>query len=515
MNKKVIYTAIAIPGSGKTKAALTAIPGILSLGNKVLYVAPTLALADQVFDDIRKISSSIQAIKVDSRNGVFAEATLNRMLNPDENKYFIICQHASFQKCSTTHLGSWTIIIDELPMPINLSDATFDSTQLKRLDLVENIDGQMKTKTGMQELIKNEVKTFNKANGTSNNRIDSTLAKSTHGIYQAILDNKPVFVDMDKNKNGKNHSIQDDQKTIIRIIEEYGFFERFHAAREVHLLSATLDGSLFDWFARANGFTYEKSYFAPNNVKNCKDVTIYPMLSDDNSCSRGVLDSVDVTSDEGHKILYSITKLIDSHLGEQQECLMFSYSWGQQAHGNKFKQCKIDSRGLNHLSQTHNAFTIFHGNPTPIARRSLEFIAKKYNGSIEELEKAWKFTHKLEMTLQNAFRTSLRNKEIDEPVNLFVQDTGTAQFLRNTYLPNAIINESLAKTYKARKNPGPAPDPKKDRALELLKTGMKKADVARATGLSKTAISKYAKALPPTMTATINSKSFNTLEEWL
>lgn len=515
MNKKVIYTAIAMPGTGKTKAALAAIPGMLSLGKKVLYVAPTLALADQVFDDINKISSFIQPIIVDSRNGVYAEATLNKILNPDENKHFIICQHASFRQCSTKHLRSWTVIIDELPIPINLSDATFDNTQLKRLDLIENIEGQMKAKPNMQEFIKNEVKTFNKANGTNNNRIDSTLAKSTHGIYQAILDKNPVLVDINKNKNGKNHSIQDDQKTIIRIIEEYGFFERFHAAREVHLLSATLDGSLFDWFARANGFTYEKSHFAPNNVKNCKDVTIYPMLSDENYCSRGVLDSVDATSDEGHKTLYSITKLIDSHLGEQQECLMFSYSWGQQAYGNKFTQCRIDSRGLNHLSHTHNAFMIFHGNPTPIARRSLEFIAQKYNGSIEELERAWKFTHKLEMTLQNAFRTSLRNKEIDKPINLYVQDTETARFLQNTYLPNAILDDSLAKTYKVKKKPGPAPHPAKDRALEMLKAGMKQADVARVTGLSKMAISNYAKTLYPIITATSNSKSLNTLEDLL
>ncbi|MBV6821454.1 DEAD/DEAH box helicase [Pseudomonas sp. PD9R] len=515
MNKKIIYTAIAIPGSGKTKAALAAIPGMLSLGKKVLFVAPTFALADQVFDDISNISSSIKPIKVDSRNGVMAEATLNKMLNPKESKYFIICQHASFQKCSTTYLGSWTIIIDELPMPINLRHATFDNTQLRRLELVENIGGQLQIKNNMQEPIKNEINTFNKDNGMYNNKINSTLAASTHDIYKAIVNKTPVFVDTTQNKNGESNSNKDNPKTIIRIIEEYGFFERFHAAREVHLLSATLDGSLFDWFARANGFTYEKSSFAPNNVKNCKDVTIYPMLSDDNYCSRGVLDSVDATSDEGHKTLYSITKLIDSHLGDEQKCLMFSYNWGQQAHGNKFTQCKIDSRGLNNFSHTHNAFMIFHGNPTPIARRSLEFIAQKYNGSIAELERAWKFTHKLEMTLQNAFRTSLRNKETNEPVNLYVQDSETAQFFQNTYLPDAILDDSLAKTYKVKKIPGPAPHPAKDRALELLKAGMKQVDVARITGLNKMTISNYAKTLRPTITSTSNSKSLNTLEEWL
>lgn len=513
MTKKIIYTAIAMPGVGKTKAALAAVPRMLSLGKRILYVVPTLPLADQVFNDASKLSSAIQPLKIDSRNGVFAEATLNRMLNPDENKHFIICQHASFRQCSTKHLRSWTVIIDELPMPINLSDATFDNTQLKRLDLIENIEGQMKAKTNMQELIKKEVSTFNKANGTNTNKIDSTLAKSTHGIYQAILDKHPVFVDT--NKNGKNNSDQDDQKTIIRTIEEYGFFERFHAAREVHLLSATLDGSLFDWFARANGFTYAKSYLTPNSIDNKKNVTIYPMLSDDNYCSRGVLDSVDVTSEEGYKVLYSITKLIDSHLGEQQKCLMFAYDWGKQAYGNKFVQCKFDSRGLNHLSDTHNVFITFHGNPTPIARRSLESIAKKYNGSIDELEKAWKYTHKLEVTLQDAFRTSLRNKEIDKPINLYVQDTATAQFLQNTYLPNAIIDNSLAKIYKVKKKPGPAPDSKKDQAIELLKTGMKQADVARITGLNKMTICNYAKTLRPTITATSNSKSLNTLEEWL
>lgn len=515
MTNKIIYTAIAMPGIGKTKAALAAVPGMLSTGKKILYVVPTKPLADQVFNDASKLCSAIQPLKIDSRNGVYAEATLNKMLNPDENKNFIICQHASFQRCSTSYLSAWTVIIDELPMPINLSDVTYDDTQIKRLDLIENISGQMKAKPNMQASIKNEVTTFNKANGTNNNRTDSTLAKSTHGIYQAILDKTPVFVDTNKNKNEKNHSIQDDQKTVIRIVEEYGFFERFHAAREVHLLSATLDGSLFDWFARANGFIYARSYLTPNNVDNNKIVTIYPTLSDENYCSRGVLDSLDVTSEEGHKVLYSITKLIDSHLGEQQECLMFAYDWGKQAYGDKFVQCKFDSRGLNHLSNVHNAFITFHGNPTPISRRSLEYLAKKYNRSIDELEKAWKFTHKLEPTLQDAFRTSLRKKEIDKPVNLYVQDTETAKFLQSTYLPNAIIDQCLAKTYKVKKKPGPAPDPKKDRAIELLKSGMKQADVARAIGLTSMTISNYAKSLRQGISATFNFESPNSLQEWL
>lgn len=502
-----------MPGVGKTKAALAAIPGMLSLGKRILYVSPTLALADQVFDDATKLSSVILPMKIDSRNGGFAEVTLNKMLNPKENAYFIICQHATFQRCSTMHLGHWTVIVDELPMPINLRHSTFDSAQLKRLDLIENIGGKMQIKQNMRELLKNEVNTFHKARSASNNKIDSTLAASTQDIYKAILNKHPVFADVDKSKcSDDDRTIQ---KTVIRIIEEYGFFERFHAAREVHLLSATLKGSLFDWFARAKGFTYVKSHFAPNDIENDKNVTIYPMLSDNNYCSRGVLDSVDATSDEGHKVLQSITKLIDSHLGPQEKCLMFAYDWGQHSHSSKFRQCKIDSRGLNHLTDTHCAFTAFHGNPTPIARRSLEFIANKYNRPTEELEKSWKFTHKFEMTLQNVFRTSLRDKTIDKPVKLYVQDTETARFLQGCYLQNANIDEGMAKTYKAKQKPGPKPDPAKERAIEMLKAGMKQAHVARETKLGKMTICKYAKALRAIAAAASHSSSTQTLEQWM
>ncbi|MGE8188210.1 DEAD/DEAH box helicase [Pseudomonas sp. NPDC086278] len=513
MNKKIIYTTIAMPGAGKTKAALAAIPGMLSLGKKILYVSPTLALADQVFDDAIKISEFIRPMKIDSRNGGSAEATLNKMLNPKEHVYFIICQHATFQKCSTMHLGSWTVIIDELPMPINLRHSTFDKTQLKRLDLIENIGDRMKIKRNMQELLKAEVNTFHKARLGNNNNIDSTLAAPTQDIYKAILNKHSVFADVDKsNTSDDDHS---KQKTVIRIIEEYGFFERFHAAREVHLLSATLKGSLFDWFARANGFIYGKSYFAPNDTKNNKNVTIYPMLSDDNYCSRGVLDSVDAASNEGHKVLQSITKLIDGHLEPQEKCLMFAYDWGQHSHSIKFRQCKIDSRGLNNLADTHCAFTAFHGNPNPIARRSLEFIAKKYNSSTEDLEKAWKFTHKFEMTLQNVFRTSLRNNKTDKPVKLFVQDSETARFLQGCYLHNANIDVSLAKTYKEKQKPGPKPDPAKERAITMLKAGMKQVHVARETKLCTMTICNYAKALRVIATAESHSNTTHNLEQWM
>lgn len=67
MNKKIIHTSIATPGTGKTMAAIAAIPGMLGCGKKIIYAAPTLALADQVFKDIRRICSSLEPIIIDSR----------------------------------------------------------------------------------------------------------------------------------------------------------------------------------------------------------------------------------------------------------------------------------------------------------------------------------------------------------------------------------------------------------------------------------------------------------------
>lgn len=506
MNKKIIHTSIAMPGTGKTMAAIAAIPGMLERGRKILYVAPTHALADQVIKDIRRICSFLEPILIDSRCEGSAETNLNRALTPSESFQLVICQHITFQKCSTKHLRDWTIIIDELPMPISLRYMTFDQVQLTRLDLIEIIDNQIKIKKNKYEAIKNEVATFNKSNNQKYNQIDTTLSSAGQDIYNAVLNKLPVFADKYYSKG---------EKTVIRIIEEYGFFERFHMAQEVHLLSATLKGSLFDWFARANGFTYAQSHFAPSTANNFKDVTIYPMLSDKNYCSRGVLDSVDSASDDGCKVLQSMAKLIYQQLTSHDSCLMFAYKWGKNAHSTKFIQCKIDSRGLNNFTDTHCAFTAFHGNPNPLAYKSLEYIAKKYNRPTDELQKAWKFTYKLEMTLQNVFRTSLRSKTIDKPVNLYVQDNEVADFLKSTYLPNAKIDSSLARTYKEKKKPGPAPHPESERAITMLKAGMKQADVARETMLNKMTICKYAKLIRRIKAEENSASSTHTLEQWL
>ncbi|MFL1415889.1 DEAD/DEAH box helicase family protein [Pseudomonas fildesensis] len=510
MNKKIIHTSIATPGTGKTMAAIAAIPGMLGCGKKILYVAPTLALADQVLKDIRRICSSLEPIIIDSRCEGSAEANLNKMLNPKENANLIICQHVTFQRCSTKHLNAWTIIIDELPMPISLRHMTFDPVQLKRLDLVENIDNQIKIKKNMYEAIKNEVTTFEKSNSPENNKTDTTLSAAAKDVYKAVLNKLPVFADT--YYSGDEKTVK---KTVIRIIEEYGFFERFHMAQEVHLLSATLRGSLFDWFAKAKGFTYAQSYFAPTATDNNKNVTIYPMLSDKNYCSRGVLDSLDGSSNDGYKVLQSMTNLIDKQLATRESCLMFAYNWGKNSHSSKFKQCKIDSRGLNNFTDTHSAFTAFHGNPNPLAYKSLEYIANKYNRSMSELQTAWKFTYKLEMTLQNVFRTSLRSKAIDEPVKLYVQDNETAYYLKSAYLPNANIDDSLAKTYKEKKKPGPTPHPERERAIIMLQAGMKQAVVARATKLDKMTICKYAKAIRQIKSGENSASSTHTLEQWL
>lgn len=506
MNSKIIHVSIAAPGTGKTMAAIYAIPGMLGHGKKILYVAPTLALADQVFKDIRRFCSSLEPIIIDSRCEGSAEANLNKMLNPKESSHLIICQHITFQKCSTKHLRDWTIIIDELPMPISLRHMTFDQVQLKRLDLIEIIDNQIKIKKNKHEAIKNEVATFNKSKNQKYNQIDTTLSPAAQDIYNAVLSKLPVFADAYHSAN---------EKIVIRIIQEYGFFERFHMAQEVHLLSATLKGSLFDWFARANGFTYVHSHFAQSTTNNVKDVTIYPMLSDKNHCSRGVLDSVDDASNDGCKVLQSMANLIDQQLINQEYCLMFAYKWGKNAHSGKFIQCKIDSRGLNSFTDTHCAFTAFHGNPNPLDYKSFEYIAKKYNRPTDELQNAWKFTYKLEMTLQNVFRTSLRSKTTDKPVKLYVQDNEVANFLKSMYLPNAKIDDSLAKTYKEKKKPGPTPHPERERAITMLQAGMKQAVVARATKLDKMTICNYAKAIRLVKAGENSASSTHTLEQWL
>lgn len=188
---------------------------------------------------------------------------------------------------------------------------------------------------------------------------------------------------------------------------------------------------------------------------------------------------------------------VKTYLGDNQ-CLFFTHKWAQTFYGSNIIVCDFDSRGIDTLKFCDHALVAIHGNPTPPERRSLEFLAASHSTRLSTLLKAWEVTYKFEITLQNVFRTSLRsmyrgdgtlNLNPENKVFLFVQDYATVQYLK-CYLPEAIIDDTLAASYRDEKPRGRTSHPDRETMIRMIKEGFGTNEIMAETKLSRTTICK-------------------------
>lgn len=485
---KTINVALSQPGTGKTTNACQIIPQWLATGNRVLFAVPTKLLADEVFSKLCALG--LTPLKIDSRDGVAAVATLNESLAPTEANNLIVCQHASFHQCRTKHLINWIVIIDELPSPVRPQASRVKSSQLAALRYLDTDSyGRAAIKSDCVERVKVELRAFSpNSNGMGPT---SLLSKEALQIYEAALAGREVFI-----------STEDDSNySLVYFADEAGFFESFKYCREVHLLSATWTGSLFEWFANAHGFNYQKSILTPSqSPKQKKKVTIYPMLTSD-QCSKSVLNSIfkpknaTAMAGAGKRNIQMIADLTSDILGPNRQCLAFVQDWAVLDYKTNLIECPMDSRGLNEWLHVPNVLCMFHGNHVTTATKCFQYLAEKYNKSYESLRDAWKRTYLFDATLQNVYRCSLRDGTSTADVNLYVQTYEVAEYLVNMYLEGAVIDMRYARTYRQRETPGPKPETGKSEAMRLLASGLKPAIVAEQMKISVGKIYNYKKEI--------------------
>lgn len=481
---KTINIALARPGTGKTWTACRVAREWVAKGKNVLFVVPTKSLAYEVCTEL----SDCNPLKIESQPNDPAIAKLNKYLCPAELTPLIVCQHAAFHRCSKKNLRHWIVIVDELPNHIQVFPTAIASNQLAVFQYIDvDEENKMFIKDGcIRKLIKH-VRDFEKE-GTKTNPA-SLLSATAYRICKAVIDKTDVYVSDYGNK-----------QSLIYYAEESGFLQRFPHCKEVHLLSATWDGSLFEWFATAQGFITTKSILTPSPPpKHQQNITIIPLLSQ-NQCSKSVLDSLaSINNNEQStaqiRNIQIIANMVSKQIGNNGKCLVFAHDWANLDELENFIMCKLDSRGLNAYTNESSVLCLFHGNPLPTATRAFEALAKKYSGRHKSLIKAWKRTHLYDRTLQNIYRCSLRVRNSFTDVYLFVQDESVADYLIQTYLPTARIDSSLVKEYKAPKKRGRGGEPEEPAAIALLELGIKPSKVAEQTGIAVRKIYEYQRKL--------------------
>lgn len=490
MTQKTIHLARALPGSGKSHRFLHAVKNLLNSGKKILYALPTIPLANEI---MQRLPSGLQATRVDvsTRTKANVARMLNDALMPNSGETFVICQHATLHKCSMEHLKDWVLVVDETPAVLSLKHHKFKIDQFSQIKYIDCTNGRLGIKTGMQQLVLNELQSYKSSKSNTSAKTASTLSDDVHDIYDALIKGYLVFVDYSANNDDSD---QNKKNRTIRIIHERDFFARFAVAQETHVLTATVDGSLFDYYRKLNGYTYTTSVFSPPTRSVFPSIRIFPMLLPGATFSKS-LANAESDSQPNIKNLSVMINRVKAYLSDNK-CLLFTHLWAQNFYGSNITVCNFDSRGIDTLKYCHNVFVAVHGNPTPPERRSLEFLAKSHNTALSKLLKAWNVTYKLEVTLQNVFRTSLRCMYQDDgtmnlnPTNevcLFVQDYGVVEYLKY-YLPGAIIDESLAASYRQVKPKGRTSHPDREKMVRMIKAGCTNTQIETEIKISRTII---------------------------
>lgn len=493
--QKTIHLALALPGSGKTHKFLSAVSGLIKSGKKILYSVPTKPLANAIMG---RLPSGLIATRIDSdsKTPVSTTRMLNDALAPGSGSNFIICQHATLHTCALEHMKDWMLVIDETPTILETPSYTFTKEQFDKINYIEVIDDRIQIKKGMRNSLIKEVSECSASMSDSHNTNASTVSKEVHDIFSALADEELVFYGIGKANDAEkfdNDSTSIAGTETVRIIRENDFFSRFTAASETHLLTATVQGGLFDYYVKKNGFHYSISLFQPGKRTKFPITRIYPMLTKNNKFSKSLAVAENETLPSVKNLNVMVNRVLEK-IGDDT-CLFFTHEWGQVFYDNRITVCKVDSRGIDSLKEHHNAMVAIHGNPTAPERRSLEYMAKKHGSSLAELTQAWKVTKKFEVTFQNVFRTGLRKTYLhdgseltcEKDICLYVQDYETVDYLKQ-FLPTAIIDDSLAARYKTETRRGRRQHPNRPMMIRMIKARHTTEEIRKETGLSRKTI---------------------------
>lgn len=496
LKQKIIHLALALPGSGKTHKFLDTAQKLIDSGKKIIYSLPTKTLADEIMGRV-PLGIAVTRIDSDTRTKVNTTRMLNDALAPTSGTTFIMCQHATLHTCSLEHLKDWILVIDETPEIFAPCSYTFTKDQFDKINYIEVVDHRIQIKKGMRDLLLNEVAECSASMSESHTTNASTVSKQVYDIFSALAKDDGVFYGLGKAggaQKDENHNSQTNKTETVRIIRERDFFSHFLAASETHLLTATVDGGLFDYYAKLNEYTYATSIFTPVKRTEFPPIRIYPMLLKNTTFSKSIAVSEN-DSKPGIKNLKTMVDRVLEKLGKDT-CLLFAHEWGQVYYDPRIVVCPFDSRGIDTLKGHNNAMVAIHGNPPAPELRSLEYMAEKHGTSLTKLKQAWKVTKKFEFTLQNVFRTGLRKMYSsnglqivsDQEVRFFVQDHETAEYLKMLHLPTAVIDESLAASYRVEKARGRRQHPKKPMMIRMIKARHTNDEIEKETGLSRKTI---------------------------
>lgn len=451
---KIIYTAIAAPGSGKTQALINQLINYINSGEKVVIALPTRGLSKDILDRMKSCGINPKLINSDEHPGNSTHVINGTLRCGSES--VVIITHEGLRLSNPRLLRNYILVIDEVPSVFDFYHTTnLSSTESDHvLSSTYELDHRLYIKPGLKTQVEDRVKTYKAAQ--KNKSTTSTLSAAEYKIFNCILSNGIVhfetFITPHNQKQTYNfHAIEN--KDIFKYIEQ---------SKETHILAANIVGGIFDIFAKNKKFQFKRSRFTPDNYEYNCEINIYPLLTERWSKNQ-VLQDEHGNSHPDHlgqnnqlidKIFFTaLNNTPNEHfIAVTNSWAKFNEEYFQKNNSQNIEFPQFDCRGLNTHTDKTAAVLLFTGNPSPCDTKSLQVLAKEHGINYPDLRNAWTVTKKLEAALQAVTRTAIRVRGNTKPVYFYVQDFEVAEYLQNTYMPNARIDHSLALSVPQRKD---------------------------------------------------------------
>lgn len=441
--KKTIFAAIAAPGSGKTQALINQLKNSVKSGEKVIIALPTLKLNQEIIGRIETSGLKPRVINSEETDGKAVSKVINGVLQ-NGNEGVILVTHEGILRSDPSLLKGYTLIFDEVPSVLELDHFALKLDEAREiLDSTEIIGSHLKIKNGLITKIKNRVNNYKAS--SSDRVLKSVLSQAEYKVFSTVLNNNIVHVEQGK--------LEEKEVIHFHIVSEKDYLPHINASKECHILAANIQGGLFDLFIKNAGISYRKSKFTPEPFSYTCDITIYPMLNKSWSKTQALRTEVGNWWDHRGSYNYQmIDKVLATAVNHSptEKFLVVKNNWAKFGPSyfpkeitTEIDYCGVDCRGIDGYKSKTAAILTFSGKPSPNDQKSLKILSDKHGIPLCELIQAWTMKNKFEASLQAAARTAVRDRTNRKAVHLYVQDDEVAEYLKNTYMTEALIDRSL------------------------------------------------------------------------
>lgn len=389
-------------GAGKTTKAISYAERVNTNGFNVLFVVPTIKLADQIANS----STSIQAIHSNNtEKGATAQTILAAIESADGSS--IVITEESFKRISVWHnKDNWIVIKDEAHEPLSIHDVSV-------ADSIDTINDRLKFKS------------INESALSTVTVIDNKLKDTTDFVFGNL---KQMIDTINDNSFEVLVDTQYLEYTSPRLV--YSIFElpnMYKGFQQVIFMSANFEHTFLyhQWAAKGvNWINITDSWKLPSIIPNTDRVKIHYFTEDDRGWS----------ANKRSKLLNDYVQWVNAKLKDRDYIYVKNNNDIANFSG---KQMPAVCHGLND-----------HRDATCFVSASSYLINKKFNAFYDHYDTSINDARSLrntQMLFQQLMRCDLRNYESKKSIDLYVPTSVEAVELLQ-YIPNACIIDFNKKT---------------------------------------------------------------------